>query len=45
MKGVENFRHNREDEEEISVLTPEEIVRLLKCVDEEIRPLYAIPQI
>jgi hypothetical protein len=27
------------------VLTPEEIVRLLMSADEEIRPLYAIPQI
>ena len=41
MKEVETFKENG-DGEEISVLTPEEVKRLLKTADQEMRPLYAI---
>jgi integrase len=41
MKGVETFKANG-GEEEITILSPEEIERLLKSSPEEIRPLYAI---
>ena len=43
VKAVETFRHrNGNDEEDITVLTPEEVARLLACACDETRPLYAI---
>jgi integrase len=41
MKEVGTFKENG-DGEEISILTPEEVERLLKAAGEEMRPLYAI---
>jgi hypothetical protein len=40
-KEVETFKENG-DGEEISVLTPEEVARLLACADKKMRPFYAI---
>lgn len=41
MKEVAPIKENG-DGEEISILTPEEVERLLRTADEEMRPLYAI---
>jgi integrase len=43
VKAVETFRPwNGNDEEEITILRPEEVSRLLACACDETRPLYAI---
>ena len=42
MKGVETFKENGNEEEEISILTPEQVSRLLECAGAELRPFYAL---
>jgi len=41
IKEVETIKENG-DGEEISILSPEEVCRLLECADGEMRPLYAL---
>jgi integrase len=41
VKAVDTFKHSSE-KEDITVLTPEEVARLLSFTDDETRPLYAI---
>jgi integrase len=41
VKAVDTFKHSSE-KEDITVLTPEEVARLLSLTDDETRPLYAI---
>jgi hypothetical protein len=36
------YKGRKNDAEEITVLTPEQLQRLFACADAEIRPLYAI---
>jgi integrase len=42
MKEVETFKENGDDREEISILTPEQVSRLLECAGTELRPFYAL---
>lgn len=42
MKRVETFPTSEKEEEEISILTPEQVSRLLECAGPELRPFYAL---
>jgi integrase len=42
MKEVETFKENGDETEEISILTPEQVSRLLECAGTELRPFYAL---
>jgi integrase len=42
VKGVQLFRDANREEEEIKILTPEQIKKLIDSADEETKPLYSI---